>query len=149
MWLSGTQQSQRSAGSTPMLNPEPTAFQRKFPKVSPTGFGEPELPLVRTRAQTSSMSCSPSRGRSASVWVSRPGSSRSTIGSSAATIAARSAEVRRGLSGSSLAPTFINAWSRTTCSRRGCIVSAAVEPRRTPCAASRRATQVASASSSA
>ena len=31
MWLSGTQQSQRSAGSTPMLKPEPTALQRKLP----------------------------------------------------------------------------------------------------------------------
>jgi hypothetical protein len=31
MWLSGTQQSQRSSGRTPMLKPEPTAFQRKLP----------------------------------------------------------------------------------------------------------------------
>ena len=51
-------------------------------------------------AQTSSMSCSPSSGRSASVWVSSPASSRSTVGSSAATIAARSVAVSRGLRGS-------------------------------------------------
>ena len=73
----------------------------------------------------------------------------SAVGSSAAITAARSSAARRGLSGSSTAPTFINAWTRTTCSRRGSIVSAASEPRRTPCASRRRATQVASASSSA
>ena len=33
----------------------------------------PVLPLVRIRQWTSSMSCSPSSGRSASVWVSSPG----------------------------------------------------------------------------
>ena len=31
MWLSGTQHSQRSSGSTPMLKAEPTALQRKLP----------------------------------------------------------------------------------------------------------------------
>jgi hypothetical protein len=30
-WLSGTQQSQRSRGSTPMLKEDPTALQRKLP----------------------------------------------------------------------------------------------------------------------
>ncbi len=81
---------------------------------------------------TSSMSCSPSSGRSASVWVSSPASSRSTAGSSAAITAARSSAESRGPSGSSTAPTFIRAWTITTCSRRGCIVIATVEPRRTP-----------------
>ena len=48
------------------------------------------------------MSCSPSSGRSASVWVSSPGSSRSIAGSSAGDHGARSsAPVRRGPSGSS------------------------------------------------
>ena len=31
MWLSGMQQSQRSAGSTPMLKAPPIALQRKLP----------------------------------------------------------------------------------------------------------------------
>ena len=43
------------------------------------------------------MSCSPSSGRSASVWVSSPGSSSSTAGSSVATTAARSPSVKRGV----------------------------------------------------
>ena len=80
----------------------------------------------------SSVSCSPSIGMSASVWVRRPGSSRSTIGSIARTMRSRSVSVSRGLSGRSAAPTFISAWTSTTCSRRGCIVSAAVEPLRNP-----------------
>ena len=71
------------------------------------------------------------------------------MGSSVAISSARSASARWGLSGSRIAPTFISAWISTTCSRRGCMVSAAMEPRRTPWAARRRATQVASASSSA
>ena len=95
------------------------------------------------------MSCSPSRGRSASVWVSSAASFRSTAGRSAASTDARSASVSCGLSGRATAPSFIRACSRTTSSRRGCMVSAAMPPLLTPYAASLRATQVASASSSA
>ena len=74
----------------------------------------------------SSMSCSPSSGRSASVWVSWPGSSRSTVGSSAAidrrrarsSVSARAERQERRRRPSSARG------ARTTCSRRGCMVSA-------------------------
>src|SRR5581483_4245099 len=81
--------------------------------------------------------------------VSSAASFRSTAGLSAASTAARSASVSWGPSGSATAPSFISACRSTTSSRRGCIVSAAVPPFLTPKAARRRATQVASASSSA
>ena len=48
-----------------------------------TVCGAPVLPLVRIRQWTSSMSCSPSSGRSASVWVRWPASLRSIAGLSA------------------------------------------------------------------
>jgi hypothetical protein len=78
------------------------------------------------------MSCSPSSGRSASVWVSSAASLRSTAGRSAASTPSRSASVSRGLSGSATAPSFISAWSSTTSSRRGCMVSAATASLLTP-----------------
>ena len=95
------------------------------------------------------MSCSPSSGRSASVWVSSAASLRSTDGLSERRIASRSDSVSSGLSGSAVAPSFISACRRTTSSLRGYMVRAAIAPRRTPDAPSRRATQVASASNSA
>ena len=88
----------------------------------------------------SSISCSPTSGRSASVGgLSSPGLDQVDVGLLGGDDrgALRPPVNLRGRSGSTVAPSLSSACRRTTCSRRGCMVRAAVES--TPDAVGREA----------